>query len=424
MTASLQDLLMLRQKDIETRFAACLMINPSQTVQECGWLAPEVILDEKVRKFWTVAKSRVMPGMFDTGSHDEITKISMETGIIGDLLEPMRDLPSSMVPLAYAREIARRAYIVNQTDNTQKLIQALRLSDDDAARKIIRQMADQDIKESVNAPTAYDVASLFQSVVETGARSVKFNIIPLDNATGGMERQTLTILAARPSVGKTALGWQIAQSAAYSGKTAMFFSLEMSSVNLWGRAACPKIGTTWRDVRAGKLSQDQKDRLNEEQYALALQFESRLKIIDTPQTTETIWRAVVDHRPDLVIVDHLRLVKDVNISEVKRLGEISQRLKEIGKNFNCAVLLLAQLNRQSEMRQEKRPILADLRDSGEIEENGDLILMLHRDEPQTEKKPDKSITEVWVRKFRDGPRDVLIKLLFDPRQEWFEELPR
>lgn len=424
MTANLQDLLMLRQKDIETRFAACLMINPSQTIQECGWLNPDVILDEKVRKFWQVSKSRIMPGMFDTGSHDEITKISMETGILQELLEPMRDLPSSMVPLAYAREIARRAYIVTQTDNTQKLIGALRLSDDEAARKIIRTMADQDIREAVSAPTAYDVASLFQQVVDAGARSVKFNIIPLDNATGGMERQTLTIIAARPSVGKTALGWQIAQSAAYAGKTAMFFSLEMSAVNLWGRAACPKIGTTWRDVRAGKLSAEQKERLNEEQFALALQFEDKLKIIDSPQTTETIWRAVVDHRPDLVIVDHLRLVKDANQSEVKRLGEISQRLKDIAKSFNCAVLLLAQLNRQSEIRQEKRPMLADLRDSGEIEENGDLILMLHRDEPQTEKKPEKSVTEVWVRKFRDGPRDVLIKLLFSPKEEWFEEMPR
>jgi len=423
---SLNDMLIMRQKEIEQRFAVCLMVNPAQTVQECGWLKPEVILDVKLREFWRRGKAAVMPGMFSRGAAETITTISMETNVLDELMPFLADLHDSTVPIAYAQEIARRAYLVSQTELTQKLVNALRLSDDGKAREIVQAMSENGIQESVSPPTAYDVAGVFQNVVNSGVRSIPFYLGALDRATGGLERQTLTILAARPSVGKTALGWQIAQSAAYAGQKVMFFSLEMSAVNLWGRAACPKIGTTWRDVRGGKLDADEKQRLIEESFALALQFEDRLKVIDTPQTTETIWRVIVDQRPDLVIVDHLRLVKDTNQSEVKRLGEISQKLKDIAKNFNAAVLLLAQLNRQSEIRSadNKRPLLADLRDSGEIEENGDLILMLHRDEAQTDAKPAKSLTELWIRKFRDGPRDVLIKLLFDPKAEWFEEMPR
>lgn len=424
----LNQLTMFRQKDVEKLFAGCIFTNPLAGVQQCGWLSPGTLLNDQVREFWSAIKTNINPGMNQDEALEFAVKASIEAGITNDLIQWSGDITFSHLPLPYANEIARRAYMTGISSKFGELVKAIQSQDDEQTKGIIRDMHSLEVGSSVKVPDAYDVAARFAAVVNSGMRSVPFFIGPLDNATGGNERQTLTIIAARPSVGKTALGWQIAQSAAYAGKRAIFFSLEMSAVNLWGRAACPKVETTWRDVRAGRISAEKKERLVEESYALSLQFEDRLKVVDTPQTTESIWRTVSEYRPDLFVVDHLRLVRDTHISEVKRLGIISQQIKEISKSFNTGSILLAQLNRGVENRAEgnKRPVLADLRDSGEIEENGDLILMLHREDlqSQTERKADKSITEVWVRKFRDGPRDSLIKLLFNPRQEWFEEVQK
>lgn len=413
-------LTMFKQRDVEKLFAACVYSNPLEAIQLCGWLQPNMLMDDRIRRYWSTVLDRIRPEMAGTDkATSEIINITMEHDLTLDVTGwASQTFLYSALP--YANEISRRNYLTMLSTRIGDLVKSIQQGDDSAAREIVRNLGEMDIQRQSTIPVAFDVAETFDKVVTDGLRSVETFIPSIDNATGGLERQTLSIIAARPSIGKTALAWQIARAAAYNGRLVLFFSLEMSAVNLWGRAACPTIGTTWRDVRAGKLNANQKENLLAESYKMAANFEERLRIVDTPQTTDTIWQTVAQLRPDLVIVDHLRLVKDQAPSEVKRLGQITQRLKDLSKNFGCAVLLLAQLNRQTEMRSEKRPILADLRDSGEIEENADLVLMMHREEAQTDTKPQKSLTEVWVRKFRDGPRDVLIRLWFDPKQEWFE----
>jgi replicative DNA helicase len=146
-------------------------------------------------------------------------------------------------------------------------------------------------------------------------------------------------------------------------------------------------------------------------------------IDDKPQTIEGIWQIVANAKPDLVVVDHLRLVSADAQNEVIRLGIITQRLKEIAKKFHCAVLLLAQLNRKVENESDKRPQLADLRDSGQIEENADNVLMIYREnyydnDKQTNGK--QSDTEVLIRKFRDDVLNQKIELKFDTAAQWFE----
>jgi replicative DNA helicase len=126
------------------------------------------------------------------------------------------------------------------------------------------------------------------------------------------------------------------------------------------------------------------------------------------------------YKPDVVIVDHLRLIGDRDESEVKRLGMATQELKNIAKECNCAVLCLAQLNRKTEDRDDKRPQLADLRDSGQIEENADVVLMMYREdyyEPLA-KQPNVP-TELLVRKFRDDILSQQINLYFNTAQQWF-----
>jgi len=414
----LTQLAMFKQRDVEKLFAACVFASPLETVQQCGWLRPEVITDYRISKYWQAVTERIKPELSMTGqATDEILSITVEHDLLHDVSE-WAGQTFLYNALPYANEISRRSYLVNISSKIGDLLKAVQQSDDNLARMTVKSMAELDVTNSTNAPVAFDIAELFDQVVMGGARSIQTHIIPLDNATGGLERQTSTYIAARPSIGKTALAWQIARTVAYSRLKVLFFSLEMSAVNLWGRASCPLINTTWRDVRAGKLTAEQKERLLAESYKLAANYDENLHIIDAPQTTETIWQATAQYRPDLIIVDHLRNVRDKHPSEVKRQGMIAERLKDVAKNFNCASLVLAQLNRQSEIRGEKRPQLSDLRDSGEIEEVADLIFMLYREEDNID-----NITEVWIRKFRDGPRDVLIRLRFDPRQDWFD-VPR
>jgi KaiC/GvpD/RAD55 family RecA-like ATPase len=269
---------------------------------------------------------------------------------------------------------------------------------------------------------AFTVGSAFMDLLENlEGRSIKVYIGGIDSSLGGLERQTLTVLAARPSMGKTTLAWQMARNVAASGFKAMFFSLEMSATSLWAKAACGAAGVRWRDVRNGTATPEQLQAIYDQTEKLMQEYADTLLVDDGVNTTETIYRVVEKHRPDLVVVDHIRYVADRGENENKRLGMITQLLKEIAKSFNCSVLALSQLNRNLEnhSRENKRPTLADLRDSGEIEENADMVLMLYSEDYYNPTPKPLFITEVLVRKFRDDVLNQNIKLSFDLQHQWF-----
>lgn len=251
-------------------------------------------------------------------------------------------------------------------------------------------------------------------------RSIPTYIAPLDHCVGGLERQTLTVLGARPSMGKTSLAWQIARNVAASGKGVCFFSLEMSAASLWARAACGMSAIRWRDVRAGQVTPDQLCQIETNSQILAERYGQTLRVSDGGFTSAAIWQTCAYHAPDLVVVDHVRLVKDRNESEIKRLGSITESLKDLSKVMNCAVLCLVQLSRNLEKRDNKRPELSDIRDSGEIEENADLVLMLYRADYYDDRPTAQSETEVLVRKFRDDVLSQKATLSYDLARQWFD----
>lgn len=259
-------------------------------------------------------------------------------------------------------------------------------------------------------------------------RSVPTGLSSLDDAIGGLERQSLSILAARPSMGKSTLAWQIARNVAASGRRTIFYSLEMSETSLWAKAICGAAGVRWRDIRGGDISDNVSTLLNEIASKLMTSYEDRLRVSDGANTIETIWQGVEKYKPDLIVVDHLRLVANREDNEVQRLGNITSALKQIAKTANCACLCLAQLNRGVENRDNKRPTLADLRDSGQIEENADLVLMMYRDDyydnqPGSAKKAEvSSETELLIRKYRDDVGKGLVRLRYDLKEQWFKAI--
>lgn len=405
-----------QQKDYERMFAAAAFISPEYALEVCGWLNPEIIADKRVRDFWTGIKA----GKSNIEAADD-AKLNTE------IYHWMNETVTSLYIRDYANQIARYSYLGGISVSLSTLAGAVGNSDFENVAAIIEDLAKRKPSGIIKPPTAEEVNYEFIQAVVSDNRSILTGIPNLDNNIGGLERQTMSILAARPSMGKTALALQVARNAARkeSPHKVIFFSLEMSRISLWARAACPSVGLTWMDVKAKRFTGDQEERLFKESSELAVYYGDNLMIVDDPQTTQSVWQICANERPDLVVIDHLRLVKDKGDNEVKRQGGIAERMKDMSKELDCHVLICAQLNRSVEARTNNRPVLADLRDSGEIEETADTVFMMYREDyykpPTTPVQ--YSQTELWIRKFRDGVKDSLIPLAFYDRRQWFEPIP-
>lgn len=416
----LTSLTMLTQKDIERQFAAIAHLYPLYTIQQCSWLKPASLIDTNIKTFWAKVLQYVDPNMTDDAASSAAMTAALESNIVGELMQWGRSIPHNAMPQAYANEIARRQYLVRVSASMGDIFKAVQTQDDLRVRSLIADLHEYHSGGVIELPQAGDVSERFKDVIRKGNRSIYTFIPPIDAATGGLERQNLTLLAARPSMGKTALALQIARNIAVSGSRVLFFSLEMSAVSLWARIVCP---SEWRDFLAGKLTDIRRHDIALLSDEISGQLSS-LHILDGRHTTETIWRTVAGSQPDVVIIDHLRYIKDKGENENKRQGMISETLHDLAKAFDIPVFCLVQLNRGVEKQAEKRPQLSDLRDSGEIEENADNVWMMYRESYYSNSgfTPTRDETELWVRKFRNGPPNIKISLQFNAKQEWFEPM--
>jgi replicative DNA helicase len=243
---------------------------------------------------------------------------------------------------------------------------------------------------------------------------------PLDTLTAGFQPKELTILGARPSIGKTAVAGNIAMHVAMSGKTVAFFSLEMPSKALIDRICCARGGVDLQAHRHGRLSETQKELYLR---ALADVIDAPLYIDDQPgQTAASIEaksaRLQASSGLDLVVVDYLGLMTAERKGMENReqaVAAISRAMKALAKRLNVPVILLSQLNRELYKRTDKRPILSDLRESGAIEQDADLVLFLHREEYYN--REDESLigkAELIIAKARNGPLGM-VPLRYDAR---------
>jgi replicative DNA helicase len=401
-----------KQKEIERHFAASAFINPADVIEDCGWLNPEQLVDTRIRKFWELLK--------DGRSNIEA---SYEAELQPELLSWVNQTPSSLYAKQYANLITDRSYLSSMSIHLEKVAKAIGNSDISQVQLLIDEMAQHRPNKQEKIPDANQIGLEFVEAVTQKKRNLTTGIPALDNNIGGLEKQTLSVLAGRTSMGKSSLASQIARNVVDpGGEKVIVFSLEMARVGWWKRIACGMAGVSWLDMSSGKLSAEEEAKVFKENDKLMQRYGENLLIDDDDKTdTERIWRIVAAEKPSLVIVDHLRRVKDKNDSEVKRQGWISERLSDIAKAHDCHVMVLAQLNRGVEGRTDRRPMLSDLRDSGEIEENADLVFMLYRDDYyQNEKVFDRySETELLIRKFRDGVRDARIVMQYDTKRQWF-----
>ncbi len=245
----------------------------------------------------------------------------------------------------------------------------------------------------------------------------------LDNLTAGFQDSDLIIIAARPSMGKTALALNIAYNAAYKDtKHVAFFSLEMSREQLVRRLLSSAGEVDASNLRRAFLSTMEWSNL---QTAAGYLLDCSIYIDDTPAATVLDIRAKsrrlkADGKLDMLIIDYLQLMRgraDVHSRE-QEISEISRSLKALAKELKVPVVVLSQLNRKVEERPNKRPQLADLRESGAIEQDADVVIFIYRDEVYREDSPDQGIAEIIVGKQRNGPTGK-VKLIFRAKYTTF-----
>lgn len=255
----------------------------------------------------------------------------------------------------------------------------------------------------------------------------------LDEMLSGLQRGEMIILAARPSMGKTALSLNVLENVAAAGHPVAMFSLEMGKQQLVQRLLCAKAGIDGQRLRRNMLRKEDYQRL----YAAcgALQ-KSPIYIDDTPGLTLLQMRSKARrlrerHKIEVVVIDYLQLMSSGGRPESRQVevSEISRGVKAMARELEIPVICLSQLNRASEGREGHRPRMSDLRESGSIEQDADVVLMLHREEyyhmgdPNwAEQNPDKrNIAEVIVAKQRNGPTGT-VRMVWDSRSTAFRNM--
>ena len=302
-------------------------------------------------------------------------------------------------------EIASSAYQTKGLDSRQLL---------DMAEKKIFEIGDHGEKQLSGFQ---DMKVLLKSTVERidelyergdSITGIATGFDQFDENTSGLQNGDLIIIAGRPSMGKTSLTMNIAEYAAIQKQSSIaIFSMEMPSHQLTMRMLSSIGRINQQSIRTGKLTEEDWPRLTS---AVSMLSDAKIFIDDSPALSPTEIRARArrlkrEHGLSMIVVDYLQLMQITDSSENRTndVSEISRSLKALAKELSVPVIALSQLNRSLEQRTDKRPVMSDLRESGAIEQDADLIVFIYRDEVYNDESPDKGTAEIIVAKQRNGP---------------------
>lgn len=307
--------------------------------------------------------------------------------------------------LAAANEISHSAYHTEGRSATELLDRAEKRIFDISEKGARRRGGFEPIA-SLLSKTVDRIDMLFRS--QGSITGVATGFTDLDNKTSGLQPSDLVIIAGRPSMGKTTLAMNIAENAAVGQKLPVaIFSMEMPGTQLAMRMMASLGRINAHRVRTGKLDDSDWPRLTS---AVSLLSEAPIFIDDTPALSPLELRARArrvkrEHGLGLIIVDYLQLMQssENNENRATEISNITRSLKSLAKELNVPLIAMSQLNRSLEQRPDKRPVMSDLRESGAIEQDADLILFIYRDEVYNEDSPNKGTAEIIIGKQRNGP---------------------
>ena len=337
------------------------------------------------------------------------------------LFELAQNTPSAANVEAYAN-IVRERSVLRQLISTGTDIADSAFNSDgretrdllDAAEQLVFQIAEQGNRGTGPVKIADLLAATTDRIDRIYHSKEEFTGLPtgfshFDDMTSGLQKGDLVIVAGRPSMGKTTFAMNIAEYAAIKGdKPVLIFSMEMPAEQLTMRMISSLGRIDQHNLRTGKLKDEDWPRISS---AVAVLSEAQMYIDDTPALTPVEMRARARRVArangglGLIMIDYLQLMRVPHTREnrTNEISEISRSLKALAKELDVPVMALSQLNRGLESRTDKRPIMSDLRESGAIEQDADVIAFIYRDEVYNEDSPHKGIAEIIIRKQRNGP---------------------
>lgn len=347
-----------------------------------------------------------------------------------------RDTPSAANIVAYAsivreRSVLRQLIAVGTSISNVAFNPEGRSSDEmlDLVERQVFEIAENGAKRKGGFVQVKEVLSKVVDRIDTlfeqdsPITGLSTGFTDFDMQTSGLQAADLVIVAGRPSMGKTTLAMNFAEHAAIKSKQPVaVFSMEMPADSLAMRMLSSLGQIDQHRLRTGRLNDDDWPRLTS---AIALLNEAPLFIDDTPALTVTELRARArrlkrEHGLSLIVIDYIQLMQGSGSeNRATEISEISRSLKALGKELSVPVVVLSQLNRSLEQRPNKRPIMSDLRESGAIEQDADLIVFIYRDEVYNEDSPEKGKAEIIIAKQRNGPIGTLA-LTFQGQYTRFE----
>lgn len=299
-----------------------------------------------------------------------------------------------------SNEIIDESY--NQQDNVPKVL-------DSAEKKIFniaqnKSTSDFEALSTVLERGFSEIERLYNNKGEvTGVPS---GFPELDAKTSGFQKGDMVLIAARPSMGKTTFALNLAEYAALrAAKSIVVFSLEMSKEQLAYKLLCSEANVDMLKLRTGNLEDSDWDNIAKASGPLA---EAKIYIDDTAgisvmEMRSKCRRIKIEHGIDMIVIDYLQLMSGSGESRQQEVSEISRSIKALAKEMQCPVIALSQLSRAPEQRTDHRPMLSDLRESGSIEQDADIVMFLYRDEYYDKETEDKNVAECIIAKQRNGP---------------------
>ena len=276
---------------------------------------------------------------------------------------------------------------------------------DDIITEAVRKLTDIGARSTQAVkPLGPELVRVVKELGKPLKHGVKTGIRPLDSFTGGLTPGQLVVLGARPSMGKTSLALGVARQAALDGKTVCFLSLEMSTDQVIHRLLADVANVDLATISTHRLSDQE---MTSVMAAANRLYESRVFIGESAtNATQVCAQLKHQHGLDLVVVDYLQLMQVKAESREQQIATLSRDLKQLARRVGVPVLVLSQLNRAIEARSCKRPQLSDLRESGAIEQDADIVLLLWR-EAYYDDEADPSVAELVIAKQRNGPVGTL-----------------
>jgi replicative DNA helicase len=422
----------------EVAVLGSLLIDPEAVVTIAAFLKPEDFHNARCRRVY-----EVIVGLYERRETVDFVTVASElertgqlalVGGAATLTTMVNAAPTSLHAEDYGRRVERTALLRRLIGAGHQIIALGRdnpPSVDDAlnqAEQILFELSQRRVTQDF-VPLRKALQDFFDQIDQLQQHRGEIVGTPtgfadLDKLTGGFHEADLIVLAARPSVGKSAFAFNLARNAAVQGHGAAIFSLEMSVEQIVQRMLCSEASVDSQRLRQGYIDEYEWRRISE---AFGVLSETPIWFDDTPaiSTMELRMKArrlKAEHDIKLIIVDYIQLMQGRGLeNRVQEVSEISRSLKQLARELRVPVVALSQLSRAIETRQDHRPVLSDLRESGSIEQDADIVMFIHREELYNPTTDRRNIADLIVAKHRNGPT-ASIPLRFFPGQIKFADL--